>query len=186
MFEAEKSSLGELCDDEFEQMILALRDDSWDEIFENRYWDDPDTPGREPPAWLLNWTKFLRIRGLFTVALEPIYESWGIVGDDRLQECWLFVSGTDQPGVRVCRIAKPLGAITPDDIWPTVRDNLTATFYSLIFGEFRIDTPELFPRKELVELLQKHMQEEGVSLMGEEQLPLLQWEEANFGKKVNY
>ena len=186
MFEAEKSFLGELCDDEFEQMILALRDDSWDEIFETQYWDDPDTPGREPPAWLLNWTKSLRIRGLFTVEYEPIYESWGIVGDDRLPECWRFFSGTDQPGVRVCRIAKPLGEITPDDIWPTVRDHLKTIVDCLIFGEFSIEAPELFPRKELVELLQKHMQEEGVDLMGEAQLTLLQWEEANFGKKVNY
>jgi hypothetical protein len=182
MFEAEKSSLGELCDDEFEQMILALRDDSWDEIFENRYWDDPDTPGREPPVWLLNWTKSLRIRGLFTVELEPIYESWGIVGDDRLPECWIFDSGLDLPGLRVFRIAKPLAAITPDDIWPTVRDHFEETVLNLIFGEFHIDTPELFPRKELVKLLQKHMQEEGESLMGEAQLTLLQWEEVNFGK----
>jgi hypothetical protein len=167
-------------------MIVALRDDSWDEIFETQYWDDPDTPGREPPAWLLNWTKSLGITWLFTVELDPIYESWGIVGDNHLPECWLFVSGTDQPGVRECRIAKLLGEITPDDIWPTLRDHLDETVLNLIFGEFRIDAPELFPRKELVALLQKHMQEEGLSLMGEAQLTLPQWEEANFGKKGNH
>ena len=186
MFEAEKSSLGALCEDEFEKMIEALNNDSWDGIFETQYADDPDTPGRKPPAWLLNWTKSLGITALFTVEYEPIYESWGIVGDHHLPECWLFVSGTDQPGVRVCRIAKPLGEITPDDIWPTVRDNLKATASSLIGGEFRIHAPELFPRKELLELLQKHMQEEGLSLMGEAQMPLPQWEEANFGKKGNH
>lgn len=186
MFEAEKSSLGALCDDEFEKMIEALRDDSWDGIFETQYADDPDTPGRKPPAWLLNWTKSLGITALFTVEYEPIYESWGIVGDDRLQECWLFDSGTDLPGLRVCRIAKPLEAITPDDIWPTLRDHLEETVLNLIFGEFSIEAPELFPRKELVELLQKHMQEERHSLMGEAQLTLPQWEEANFGKKGNH
>lgn len=183
MFEEEKASLGELTKDEFGCLIQVLNGEIiWDEIFSDFSDSDLDTTSRKPPVWLLNWTSSLGIIGLFSLELDPIDESWGIVWDDSQEECWFFLSQTDEPAMRQERIRKSRKGLILQDVWPTVFDHLKAIDAMVLHGEFRIQSPELLPQKPMVEHLRNVMQQQGLNYLGEEQATLVNWVEANYGK----
>jgi hypothetical protein len=100
MFDAPKTSLGDLNECEREWMLAFLNGTPWEELFESL--DD----GNSPPSWLVEWSANWGTDSIFTIdEMDPYWTAAFLVTDSSNGECWFVVEECGESFAEFARIS---------------------------------------------------------------------------------
>lgn len=175
MFECPTDRLDELKDYEFESLIEALDQGSWD--------DYTDEHEEKPPTWVVEWAKHLETDYIYSLTgMDPIWTYLNGIRDRKNNCFYLYTEGSDYTFITK-RIDISDQKLSGELLWPLVKEDFEESVKSiLLYGEFDIN-PCWILADNISDYLRNLMKAEGMTnLKGGEGPTLEEWLAEKYSK----